>query len=1118
MFLNHGTQWENQLGINHSKVMNDDVVNVNDTLNNSIRITMNNSFDEAAPTPNPKPSSEDLKSTKSPQRQQQQPKALYKILRSLPNYRVGEPLSKSDMILVYSKEATAYAMNKLRPDDCAFILRSDGKFTYSIYEGHPRDDPNSLSFRVDRHGRFKVLPLKQFLSRVKVPVLPMALMGNKALVSKYLKEDEKEEEEKKEAEDNNEEVCAKNNDDDDWNIHDDDEEDEESLKREEKKPQEPEQDIMAASSNNANANANNAAPTMRRSFSMSSLTLEQKSMASDEFWNKMLNEKMARRSLRRSLQSRGKDYGDLDEEGPGDEDGASQDSGEQRSSKEKFWSNLLATKLGQKDHKAKTEYGEGAAGHLQNMEQHTKQPQQHQATASPEDPQREEEEQQQESHQGSSDSNSRSLPRSTMSMGNLRSSLQRESSESSASIVWNNLLAAKMAQKERNDQAAGRQGQPQQQPQQQRLDSKDIFSKMTMASGTAGSIRVASMQNFRQSVNNLKTVPETPSSAGVSAINEMFALKRNGSNVNNTATLASSSTLLANKMSRAMTMNTLNAVSESSTSSLSNEAFALKRDSSNGNAPSLAPSLTSSNNLMTALANNNNPMSRAVSTGQFHQSGNMLPRNVTLDRQLGSFAGTNGAAVASNGGANASWEVAESSMPRNVTVQRLSPGGVNAGTDNSGGNASWEVAGSRSGAATMKDNPLLRMANQLSQQQEQQAAENIASNVTSSSSTTGNGHPFFSLGDQVQQQDLPLPSTEEMKMALMISKLKVGDNAFVKRSGGSYSYAQVKQRSFMSITFVVNDHGDVKSFDLLNAGKYVRIVEEDTLEEMAKRVATRTSAMRDGNGASLPRSDAANENENKSDENENHSSSKKDLDSLRRRRTKSEEEDGNDSNHLSSKKDIPSLQRRRRTTMGESSGLSSMPSKSNRGNKMPRASTNATLLRRRRGTMGNTPAPPLLQRNMSDSMYRNSIVGVGSACPVVPENTANAEWDLVPNTEASASSSPHSSSMTSGKSSKEYTEETPSFPSSHMSTETGRSNNTNTFKRPQLVREDSKRKVVQMFKPGKYVYYKKDDDDDKIFAKILKVQLDDNLEPYYTIQLEDGREVQTDNDHIELEE
>mmetsp|Transcript_16433 Transcript_16433/g.35529 ORF Transcript_16433/g.35529 Transcript_16433/m.35529 type:complete len:380 (-) Transcript_16433:131-1270(-) len=94
----------------------------------------------------------------------------YNILRSLQAYTVGDPLRKEDLVLCYCEEATAFAMKKLRPNDCAFILRSDGSFTYAIYQGHENGDA-SISFLVDEQGSNKRVPISKFCQLVKVPAL-----------------------------------------------------------------------------------------------------------------------------------------------------------------------------------------------------------------------------------------------------------------------------------------------------------------------------------------------------------------------------------------------------------------------------------------------------------------------------------------------------------------------------------------------------------------------------------------------------------------------------------------------------------------------------------------------------------------------------------------------------------------------------------------------------------------------------------------------------------------------------------------------------------------------------------------------------------------------------------
>ena len=55
--------------------------------------------------------------------------------------------------------------------------------------------------------------------------------------------------------------------------------------------------------------------------------------------------------------------------------------------------------------------------------------------------------------------------------------------------------------------------------------------------------------------------------------------------------------------------------------------------------------------------------------------------------------------------------------------------------------------------------------------------------------------------------------------------------------------------------------------------------------------------------------------------------------------------------------------------------------------------------------------------------------------------------------------------------------------------------------------------MMPMYKAGMEVKYK-GRDDTVISARIIDVHLDDLLEPYYTLKLEDEREKQTDNDHI----
>jgi len=58
---------------------------------------------------------------------------------------------------------------------------------------------------------------------------------------------------------------------------------------------------------------------------------------------------------------------------------------------------------------------------------------------------------------------------------------------------------------------------------------------------------------------------------------------------------------------------------------------------------------------------------------------------------------------------------------------------------------------------------------------------------------------------------------------------------------------------------------------------------------------------------------------------------------------------------------------------------------------------------------------------------------------------------------------------------------------------------------------------VGAYKVGMLVYYKNARSSTVVEARVLSKHLDDKLEPYYTIQLEDGREKQTDDAHLKAE-
>jgi len=88
----------------------------------------------------------------------------------------------------------------------------------------------------------------------------------------------------------------------------------------------------------------------------------------------------------------------------------------------------------------------------------------------------------------------------------------------------------------------------------------------------------------------------------------------------------------------------------------------------------------------------------------------------------------------------------------------------------------------------------------------------------------------FSVGDRIRASAMPkYDADEEAKMALLASRLRPDDCAWVKRSDGSWGYARVGSKIISSVVFVVNANGDTKTLDLKNAGRYVRIVSDEEI-------------------------------------------------------------------------------------------------------------------------------------------------------------------------------------------------------------------------------------------------------------------------------------------------
>ena len=110
---------------------------------------------------------------------------MFTTLRSLPGYNVGDPLRRADEVL-FTEEATASAMTTLRPDDCVFISRSNGSFTYALYGGPSERDPTAMSFQVSESGHFKIVySVQEFLNHVRVPAF--SLPGAPAPVGTHLR-------------------------------------------------------------------------------------------------------------------------------------------------------------------------------------------------------------------------------------------------------------------------------------------------------------------------------------------------------------------------------------------------------------------------------------------------------------------------------------------------------------------------------------------------------------------------------------------------------------------------------------------------------------------------------------------------------------------------------------------------------------------------------------------------------------------------------------------------------------------------------------------------------------------------------------------------------------------
>jgi len=103
----------------------------------------------------------------------------YTILKSLSGYKLGEPLRNEDSILCSCTESTLAAVKKIQPNDCGFILRSDGTYKYSLFDGWK--DDGSLQFKVDQ-GKYKVVPVANIAEFIKIPMLPVSSSARRSSI------------------------------------------------------------------------------------------------------------------------------------------------------------------------------------------------------------------------------------------------------------------------------------------------------------------------------------------------------------------------------------------------------------------------------------------------------------------------------------------------------------------------------------------------------------------------------------------------------------------------------------------------------------------------------------------------------------------------------------------------------------------------------------------------------------------------------------------------------------------------------------------------------------------------------------------------------------------------
>jgi len=89
----------------------------------------------------------------------------------LPGYSIGDKSRKEDMASL-SREETIAAVSNLHVNDCAWIRRSDGTWSYAIVKARSDGDDVSIAFQVNPRGSTKQISIKQCAGHICLPAKP----------------------------------------------------------------------------------------------------------------------------------------------------------------------------------------------------------------------------------------------------------------------------------------------------------------------------------------------------------------------------------------------------------------------------------------------------------------------------------------------------------------------------------------------------------------------------------------------------------------------------------------------------------------------------------------------------------------------------------------------------------------------------------------------------------------------------------------------------------------------------------------------------------------------------------------------------------------------------------